>query len=87
MDKTVARNDDKDPFWKDEAHAQRVVRRVSLARCVLGPVVIFGFLLATAHWEPASASPQNVAAHSTAGYFPAGYVNSASKLEEHVQAF
>jgi hypothetical protein len=82
MNRIGAANEDKDPFWQDEERARRVVTAVSLVRCALGPVVLFGLLLGTAFWDPAAATIQ------TAEYFPAAYVNaSAAVLEEHVQAF
>ena len=87
MDKRNLANDGQAALSEDEAHAERLVKRVSLARCVLGPVVILGFLIGTAHWEPASASAQQALAAGHIDYFPAGYVNAASTIEDHVQAF
>jgi hypothetical protein len=81
MNRIGAANDDKDPFWQDEERARRVVTAVGVVRCALGPIVLFGLLLGTAFWEPAAASTQ------AADYFPAGYVNAAGVLEEHVQSF
>ena len=87
MDKRNLVKESADAFCEDEARAERLVKRVSLARCVLGPVVILGFLIGTAHWEPASASARQALAAGHIDYFPANYVNAASTIEDHVQAF
>jgi hypothetical protein len=81
MNRIGAANDDKDPFWRDEERASRVVKTVGIVRCALGPLVLFGLLFGTASWDPASATTH------VANYFPAGYVNAAGALEDHVQAF
>lgn len=81
MNRIGAANEDKDPFWQDEERARRVVKTVSVVRCALGPLVLFGLLFGTAFWDPAAATTH------VADYFPAGYVNAASVLEEHVQSF
>ena len=74
--------DGRHEMWQDEARARRFVVAVGVARCVMGPVLLFGLLLATAHWEPAAASQ---AAH--ADYFPAQYVNASTVVEDPIQAF
>ncbi len=82
MNRIGAANEDKDPFWQDEERAARIVKAVSLVRCALGPLVLFGLLLGTAFWDPAAPTVQ------TAEYFPAAYVNAAvAVLDEHVQTF
>jgi hypothetical protein len=74
--------DDRHELWQDEARARRFVMAVGIARCVMGPLVLFGLLLSTAHWEPAAAAHT---AHPD--YFPAHYVNAANVVDDHIQAF
>jgi hypothetical protein len=57
---------------------------LSIVRCALGPLVLFGLLFATAHWEPTGASAQLA---GEVQYFPAAYANASQAIEEHVQAF
>jgi hypothetical protein len=80
MNRIGAAKDDKDPFWQDEERARRVVKTMTIVRCALGPLVLFGLLFGTAFWDPAATT-------HVADYFPAAYVNAAGVLEEHVQSF
>jgi hypothetical protein len=63
---------------KEEAWAKRVITFMGL----IGPVTLVGLLLWIVHWD-ASMNAQTV----RQDYFPAHYVNAATVVEDHVQAF
>ena len=49
---------------------------------LIGPVMLVGLLLWIVHWD-ASMSTQTARQE----YFPSHYVNAATAVEDHVQAF
>jgi hypothetical protein len=63
---------------KEEARAKRLVMFMGL----VGPVTLVGLLLWIVHWD-ASMNAQTVRQE----YFPSHYVNAATVVEDHVQAF
>ena len=63
---------------EEEARAKRIVTFMGL----VGPLILVGLLLWTAHWD-ASMNAQTV----RQDYFPSYYVNAATMVEDHVQAF
>ena len=81
MNRTPAANDDKDAFWQDEERASRIVNTVSIVRCALGPLVLFGLLFGTAFWDPASATTH------VADYSSTSYVSEGAVLEDNIRTF
>ena len=63
---------------KEEAWARRVVMFMGL----IGPVTLIGLFLWIVHWD-ASMNAQTV----RQDYFPSHYVNAATMVDDHVQAF
>jgi len=74
---SVVRNTD-DGIDNGEAWAKRVVTFMGL----IGPMTLIGLLLWIVHWD-ASVNAQMV----LQDYFPSHYVNVASMIDDHVQAF
>lgn len=65
--------------------------RVAALAAILGAVALFS-AAANPHGDADSAKAPGVTAQAPAGtpgfeYFPAGYVNAATVVEEHIQAF
>ncbi|HZN26657.1 MAG TPA: hypothetical protein VFB75_20675 [Burkholderiales bacterium] len=63
---------------KEEIRAKRLVTFMGL----IGPMMLVGLLLWIVHWD-ASTSTQTARQE----YFPSHYVNAATAVEDHVQAF
>jgi hypothetical protein len=63
---------------KEEAMARRLVTFMGL----IGPVTLVGLVLWIVHWD-ASINART----AQTNYFPSHYVNAASVLEDHIQAF